>query len=818
MSEGHTSRTARLIGSNRNRSLATVGTAIITAAAFALTSVGAQPYDRQQSERLGSTRAAETRTSQTPSTRMGATVQMPLVVPLFIANDDFASSLVLVNGTAIETYADVVLHAPDGKEIARQRVNFSPHSQRQVDVGKLLASVVARASSGNILVVPSPNLKGTAIAASLAISYLGSREPNYIDEEVAMPSMEGSQILRTVADQADGSPLVAITSLSETGQRVTIECLTGRSSRFSKSVDLLAGETLLTEACTEQTIHGADFEYFSQSVADGPHTPVGIALTTDGMPGSFAAFGFAPHRKQGDQFFSAINFSDPKMLLSSTTVFTGVPVGRTSLLPEGSYIPELSVTNFSTKDLHVRVQYAQTVESTPSGKEIANLTLAARSSKRLTFDDLEADPRLQNSFVVTSDGAPGDLMAKLVSVSESTLREVESLGKDEMSQENGGSHPWSIERGTESTLLLFNPSGDPQQFTMAVQAGNLLWQKVYQLAPMQTEAISIRSLIQDRIKDDKGNRLPEDILSGEVGWFAPGPGKGKGRILQSNRDLAMARDFSCGNSYVLCGSSFTSNTDTLLIGDTVTLGTLQAKVCYDSTPGPGCTGTFSYYGQSGYTFQWNTDDSSIISFSGPTNTATASVYGNGGGSTGVTAYVYDPVGNCGPFVGGATPTVQVPTSLSVLSSTEVIDMSYEGAGCSNSSYGIVIAIHYQVMDQRSPAQPIKSNKMEPQEKVTNLVMNGGPPSDPAPNWVDFGPSNYPGTARFTDTNGQTIDAPLGVCSAGPVTETATQQYSVLLNGTRYPVTGAMRTNNWTMTSSSAGKGSINNGGDISLSR
>jgi len=179
----------------------------------------------------------------------------------------------------------------------------------------------------------------------------------------------------------------------------------------------------------------------------------------------------------------------------------------------------------------------------------------------------------------------------------------------------------------------------------------------------------------------------------------------------------------------------------------------------------------------------------------------------------VSARYLQPAETC-TFQGGGPSKVQVPTSLQVLSDTKVIDLSYEG--CSNSAYGIAIAIYYQVLDQNS--QPIASNKMEPQEKVTNLVINGQHQPDPAPNWVDFGPSNYPGTAQFTDANGRTLDAPVGVCSGTPVTETATQQYSVLFKGTRYPANGVLRTNNWTMTSSSAGHGSINNGGDISKSR
>jgi hypothetical protein len=152
--------------------------------------------------------------------------------------------------------------------------------------------------------------------------------------------------------------------------------------------------------------------------------------------------------------------------------------------------------------------------------------------------------------------------------------------------------------------------------------------------------------------------------------------------------------------------------------------------------------------------------------------------------------------------------VQVPTSLSVLSDTKIIDMSYAGGSCSNTgSWGILIAIHYQVLDQNGLT--ISSFQMEPQEKDPNLGIF---------NWTDIGPSNYPGTAKFTDVNGQFWDAPLGVCSAAPFTESDTQTISILFNGTRYPVTGGVRTNAWSVSSSFPGHGTITNGQDVSKSR
>jgi|ERR1700734_832859 hypothetical protein len=104
--------------------------------------------------------------------------------------------------------------------------------------------------------------------------------------------------------------------------------------------------------------------------------------------------------------------------------------------------------------------------------------------------------------------------------------------------------------------------------------------------------------------------------------------------------------------------------------------------------------------------------------------------------------------------------------------------------------------------------------MEPQEKLLNLVVNGTNTGNPIPNWQDVGPSSYPGTSQFTDSNGQYWDAPVSACSNIAFTATESQPIAILLLGTSYSV----RTNNWSFQSSSSGHGSITNNNDVSFSR
>jgi hypothetical protein len=79
-----------------------------------------------------------------------------------------------------------------------------------------------------------------------------------------------------------------------------------------------------------------------------------VSLTTNEHPADFAAFGITVHGQNGsDRFLSGANFMDPKMAMSSTTIFTGVPIGESRLLTDGEYTPHLTVANFSNRPAKV---------------------------------------------------------------------------------------------------------------------------------------------------------------------------------------------------------------------------------------------------------------------------------------------------------------------------------------------------------------------------------------------------------------------------------------------------------------------------------
>ena len=143
---------------------------------------------------------------------------------------------------------------------------------------------------------------------------------------------------------------------------------------------------------------------------------------------------------------------------------------------------------------------------------------------------------------------------------------------------------------------------------------------------------------------------------------------------------------------------------------------------------------------------------------------------------------------------------QIPGALSVLSSPAITYKTPYANGCPvTAPYGASLAITYQVLDSSSQHAAIANSNMEPKEQTSSLVINGvARGSGPVPNWQDIGPSTYsfdgspvPGTSKFTNAQGQFLDAAFQECATDPVTVTVTQTIRVLFGGSAYVV----RTNN-----------------------
>lgn len=164
--------------------------------------------------------------------------------------------------------------------------------------------------------------------------------------------------------------------------------------------------------------------------------------------------------------------------------------------------------------------------------------------------------------------------------------------------------------------------------------------------------------------------------------------------------------------------------------------------------------------------------------------------------------------------------VQVPTSLSALNTSVVVLATGTSGeyGCTPTvDFGIKLKIPYQVLDQAGRA--IKSAAMEPQETITNTNLTDKNYSGPTQEFYvpqDIGPQiRMSGTSKYTDMNGQFIDAPVGSCDDNPYTHTALQTiYIVVGQQALYTV----RTQTNQESSSKVGHGEFTNGIDVQRRR
>jgi len=522
---------------------------------------------------------------------------MPLVAPLFIEDGEFTSALVIVNASVGKTYADVALRDTQGHTVVTQRVPLAANSQARVSLADMLHGANSNVTTGSVLVMPSEELMGMAVAAQLTMTYHKYAQLSYIDEEVAMPSMEGSQELHGVADTGEGAPLVGIANLSESTQHISITCLAEHGPSSTRTVEVGGSATALVRGC-QKGGSGTSFDLDEDQAGRDHQGALGILLRTDGTPGSFAAFAINPHRDNEAVAFTSVPFSDPKMNQSPSTVFVGVPIGQVPLLAErGQFEPTLSLTNFGGTAVDVSVRMASTVEEggvSAAPVIVKPIKIAALTSTSIKLSDLTAASGLRNSLIIESNGDPGQVGVKLLSYDETANLRIEQLDKDLKHMENAGLHPWSLEEGADSTLLLFNPYDLPNTFDVHISTGSSLWYKAYELRPFETMAIDLRQLQLEQTKDDRGITIPRFTEAGQVDWSNMSGPKGTGRMMISNHSRGMARSFSCASYFEVCGVSINpGGAQTIALNGSVSFSD-SVTVCWAYNPGV-CSGTGGGY-------------------------------------------------------------------------------------------------------------------------------------------------------------------------------------------------------------------------------
>ncbi|HMH15319.1 MAG TPA: hypothetical protein VK578_19625 [Edaphobacter sp.] len=587
---------------------------------------------------------------------------MPSTAPLFIENDNFSSTIHLVNEATTDGWVNLTLFDLSGNQIASVPEYFGAVTDRTFQVKELLRSSGLFSSAGSVRLMRVPSSKPIAVLGQVSITHFQGGAYAYLDEEFAMPTEGGSNVLRAVAEGFANHTIISVSNTSSRALSSTINCISNTSRPTNLNVPLRPYETKLLRPCIqsvgESTIEDlSELEKGPSADADGDNTSrpadvFGISITSNGKEGDLAAYGLVSRPAKSGLDLGSIEFLDPTSLKSPGLVFSGVPVGYTNLL-RNNYSVRIGLSNFGSQPAQVYVYMSRNNGDKPTSDLVKQVRLASNSTSVINLTELKGDPDVRNSFIVRSDSQPGTVISKLVARVEGIARRVEMSGKDEEQDNNGGGHPWSVADGITSTLVLFNHDSKPQPITVHVGTDNSHWQKSYNVQSMQTLTIDMATLVRDQVKDDKGVALPLDSVNGDVGWLAPQP-HATGRLLQSDSVTGMARNFSCGEHNYLCGAFLDGNPflDTIIL-DTGPLGVATGHTCFqEGPPAGGCTvggnpqtGTIV----NGLTHNWlQTSNSAIstIQSGGPSDTSATYLGVNEGATSAVVGLSAANMGSC----------------------------------------------------------------------------------------------------------------------------------------------------------------------------
>lgn len=701
--------------------------------------------------------AQKTVTTKTPG------VSMPMVAPVFLEDAEFSSTLTLVNDAIRDFKARVLVLDQHGIAAAQKELLLPGHTNLPVRIHDLLEESGSAITTGSVIVIPEP-VPGMPIAGQLSItSHIGSA-PSYIEEELLMPDEKTTPgMYRASALAVQGSPIIALKSLAQSTQTVTLECYSEKTAPTKGTLQLASGESILVAACdVSQTGRAA----ISEAVSDNPAVnrgSVGVSITTTAPSGDLIGYGFAAYRDDRGPYFTSLNLTDPAAMRSSRTIFTGIPAGPADLFPRESFQPELAISNFSNQSAAVSVTMATTTAGRTKTDVVQKLAIGPKSSRTVKLP-AQGDAGMKNSLVVRSSLSPGDLVSQFIAWGDVLVRAVEMQSKDNDAVENGGGHPWTIEDGTDSTLLWFNHTTDgPKKFEIFIGNGKQTWRNSYQLAPMETKAISINEIVEKQVPDAKGVFLSKDIRTGQVGWWTDRAGWGKGRLMVSQPRTGLSRSFSCSNCAVLCPTVTLDPTTSAAFGVNFfgDLGDAIAQQCV-ITCNTGCGG--SPVTDTGATFTWSSQNTQVTTLYSGQNTSKATYKGVAAGVTNGLVQATSSGQQCVAHGGGSVTVKPTITSISpaqgLVGTAESVTITGTGfssgatisAGSNISVANVSIKSSTQITATFTPKNATSAGG---NQSVT--VTAGGWPSNPTDFYVQV-PTHF-----------QRADVPGAPGGLGPVT-------------------------------------------------
>jgi hypothetical protein len=553
----------------------------------------------------------------------------------------------------------------------------------------------------------------------------------------------------------------------------------------------------------------------------------GIRVTYDGTSSDVALAGGLESPRLG---YSAkiplrelkANEENSTVSLSSVGLMVGDPDPMMHFPVKTHFDIYLAMRNTTDREISVSPTLYFMAGSEAGKASLNSITLSPRAAFYWNSKDFREHAGFPNfsgiaNIIFSYQGTPADVL-----ITNGSIDQTKSYVFEILMQAIGKSHekslgPWKVANGDDTMINLLNTDDKEQDVHLTLFFDGGKYTLPIHLKPGGSSMFNVSEFIMMQEPDPDGNKIPQDVTHGSaVLWGA----RSYPDLINVGVSVGIfnATKATCGSTCPTCfgytNFQVQSVTSTVPVGGTAQFKGMafgQNNVWQDVSSLAGTV--------------WSSSNSGIASSQGRGN-----FLGVAGGAFTATAtaslieYPADCAGTGSPcpfiiWVRSQSGKVQVPTSLKVLSATVLPDGPDPPSGCPGSlNYGIKIDIKYQVLDQNTPGVPIQSANMTPHE--TGTFFTGGTYDK------NIGPTpGYPTSSQNTASDGTFHDVPVGICSAVPFTsKTATQNITIIMSGTSYPV----RSQTWTAAapgSASFGHGTIQNaitspgtGSDVSKTR
>ncbi len=316
------------------------------------------------------------------------------------------------------------------------------------------------------------------------------------------------------------------------------------------------------------------------------------------------------------------------------------------------------------------------------------------------------------SVVLTTKGLPDEIMAVAASYDQTLRYGAQTPFSDRLSFAWKGGR-WEYDTQHDSIITGGNGATKPipVALTLFYNGGKEKYELQQTLQPDEQLWIDVGKLIRERVPDKNGKTLPLGLDSGsyEVRDLTAA---GIGRVFEGK----VIYDKTYGHAAYGCGGQCCYNTP-YLTNNPLGIpfqGTAGNGVnTSDNCGGPPVNVSSTFWGN------WKTASQSIATVN-TTGTHTGMAAGSTTSST--SGQIQQTYGRYQCTVQTRTPSggdhVQIPSSLKVLSISTLPTGTSGDYGClTGSDYGIKLDIKYQVLDQNTPAQPLKDATMVPHEHV-----------------------------------------------------------------------------------------------------